>query len=142
MRYDIQGELMQTLETYLAPGESIFTEAGGMAWMRGNVAMDSGTKGGLMKGLGRALAGESLFMTTYTCNSGEGMVAFSPEVPGKILDIKLAAGQSLICQTDCKLVAINQKRFRFLVEQTPNFAIEVMTIMAERLDRMNQTSPA
>lgn len=43
-----------------------------------------------------------------------------------------------IAKTDCKLVAIDQKRFRFLIEQTPYFAIEVMTIMAERLDRMNQ----
>jgi uncharacterized protein (TIGR00266 family) len=105
MRYDIQGEMMQTLETYLAPGESIYTEAGGMAWMKGNVHMDSNTKGGLMKGLSRALAGESLFMTTYTCDSGEGMVAFAPEVPGKIMDIHLAAGQSLICQRDTVMCA-------------------------------------
>lgn len=47
-----------------------------------------------------------------------------------------------IAKTDCKLVAINPKRFQFLVEQTPNFAIEVMTIMAERLDRMNQKATA
>ena len=43
-----------------------------------------------------------------------------------------------VAQTDCKLVPIDRRRFQFLVEQTPYFAIQVMTIMAERLQRMNQ----
>jgi CRP-like cAMP-binding protein len=43
-----------------------------------------------------------------------------------------------VAKTDCKLVGLDQNRFRFLVEQTPYFAIDVMTIMAERLQRMNQ----
>lgn len=36
-------------------------------------------------------------------------------------------------QTTCKLVAVDQKRFTFLVQQTPYFAIQVMRIMSERL---------
>ena len=35
-----------------------------------------------------------------------------------------------------KLVPVSQKRFTFLVQQTPYFAIQVMSIMAERLRRM------
>jgi len=35
-----------------------------------------------------------------------------------------------------KLVPITQKRFTFLVQQTPYFAIQVMRIMAERLRRL------
>ena len=76
-----------------------------MAWMRGNVEMSTGTKGGLMAGLGRKLAGESLFMTTYTCRGDEGLVVFTPEAPGKVLDFQLAAGQSLICQKDAFMAA-------------------------------------
>jgi CRP/FNR family transcriptional regulator, cyclic AMP receptor protein len=38
-----------------------------------------------------------------------------------------------VAKTDCKLVPINEKRFAFLVQQTPFFAIEVMRTMAERL---------
>jgi CRP-like cAMP-binding protein len=40
--------------------------------------------------------------------------------------------------TDCKLVAINERRFLFLVQQHPFFALQVMKIMAERLRTMNQ----
>lgn len=36
-------------------------------------------------------------------------------------------------QTACKLVAVDQKRFTFMVQQTPFFAIQVMRIMSERL---------
>jgi hypothetical protein len=63
MRYEIHGTVMQTLDVYLTQGESMYTESGGMAWMKGNVEMKTNTKGGLMAGLGRKLAGESLFMT-------------------------------------------------------------------------------
>ncbi len=40
--------------------------------------------------------------------------------------------------TDCKLVAIDERRFLFLVQQHPFFALQVMQIMAERLRHMNQ----
>ena len=105
MEYTIHGTVMQTLDVRLRQGESVFTESGGMAWMAGNIGMETNTKGGVMAGLGRALAGESLFMTTYTCNSAQGLIAFTPEVPGKVVDIQLAAGQSLICQKDAFMCA-------------------------------------
>jgi CRP-like cAMP-binding protein len=38
--------------------------------------------------------------------------------------------------TQAKLVPISQKRFTFLVQQTPFFALQVMQIMAERLRRL------
>ena len=42
-----------------------------------------------------------------------------------------------VAKTDCKLVAINEKRFQFLVQQTPNFALQLMRIIADRLRRMD-----
>ncbi|MEO8586551.1 MAG: cyclic nucleotide-binding domain-containing protein [Acidobacteriota bacterium] len=42
-----------------------------------------------------------------------------------------------IARTDCVLVPINTKRFHFLVQQTPMFALQVMKIMADRLRRMD-----
>jgi len=105
MEYKIHGTVMQTLDIHLRQGESIFTESGGMAWMYGNIAMETSTRGGVLGGLGRALSGESLFMTTYSCQGPEGMIAFTPEVPGKVLDIQLAPGQSLICQKDAFMCA-------------------------------------
>ena len=45
---------------------------------------------------------------------------------------------SVIARTDCEFVAIDEKRFQFLVQQTPYFAIQVMRLMAERLRTTNK----
>jgi CRP-like cAMP-binding protein len=42
-----------------------------------------------------------------------------------------------IAKTACKLVEINEKRFKFLVQQTPNFALQLMRVVADRLRRMD-----
>jgi CRP-like cAMP-binding protein len=43
-----------------------------------------------------------------------------------------------VARTECKLVPIDQRRFQFLVQQTPYFAIEVMRVLAGRLRRVDQ----
>ena len=40
-------------------------------------------------------------------------------------------------KTDCILVPIPEKRFMFMVQQTPHFAIQIMKVMAERLRKMD-----
>ncbi|HRE47441.1 MAG TPA: cyclic nucleotide-binding domain-containing protein [Aggregatilineales bacterium] len=45
---------------------------------------------------------------------------------------------SAIAKTDCKVVPISLKRFMFMVEQTPFFALHVMQVMAERLRRVTR----
>lgn len=40
-------------------------------------------------------------------------------------------------KTECTLAAISEKRFLFLVQQTPHFSLQVMRVMTERLRRMN-----
>jgi uncharacterized protein (TIGR00266 family) len=105
MQYKIEGNVFPTLEVQLTQGESVFTESGGMAWMSQGIDMSTGTRGGLMAGIGRALAGESLFMVTYACKAQAGIVTFTPEAPGLILDMDLAPNQSLICQKDTFLCA-------------------------------------
>ena len=42
-----------------------------------------------------------------------------------------------IAKTACKLVPITEKRFGFLVQQTPKFALQVMRVLADRLRRMD-----
>ncbi len=44
---------------------------------------------------------------------------------------------SVVAKTDCEFVAVDEKRFHFLVQQTPFFAIQVMRMMAERLRATN-----
>lgn len=38
-----------------------------------------------------------------------------------------------IAKTDCKVVEIDQNRFRFLVQETPFFAMEVMQVLTDRI---------
>ncbi|MGE5769046.1 MAG: Crp/Fnr family transcriptional regulator [Betaproteobacteria bacterium] len=45
---------------------------------------------------------------------------------------------SVVARTDCEFVAVDEKRFQFLVQQTPFFATQVMRVMAERLRKTNQ----
>lgn len=105
MQYQVKGEIFPFAEFQLTRGESVFTESGGMAWMSEGIKMTTNTRGGLMAGLGRALAGESLFMVSYGCEAESGSVVFTPEAPGRILDMTLDPGQSLICQKDTFLCA-------------------------------------
>ncbi|MGA7952638.1 MAG: cyclic nucleotide-binding domain-containing protein [Gloeobacterales cyanobacterium] len=44
---------------------------------------------------------------------------------------------SVRAKTACRVVPIDRKRFQFLIEQTPYFAIEVMRILADRLQKMD-----
>ena len=37
--------------------------------------------------------------------------------------------------SDCQFLPIDAKRFQFLVQQTPNFSLHVMKVMADRLRR-------
>lgn len=105
MKYTINGTTMPVVEITLDKGESVFTESGGMAWMDEGIDMQTSGKGGLGKMLGRALAGESLFMTTYTATREDQQIAFVPEMPGKVIPVELKAGQSLIAQRDAFMVA-------------------------------------
>lgn len=40
---------------------------------------------------------------------------------------------SAVAKTDCKVVAVGEKRFLFLVQQTPYFALQLMQVLADRL---------
>ncbi len=43
---------------------------------------------------------------------------------------------SAVAIADCRVAPIDQKRFAFLVQQNPYFAIQVMSVMADRLRRL------
>lgn len=45
---------------------------------------------------------------------------------------------TVVANSDCEFVEIDEKRFQFLVQQTPFFALQIMRLMAERLRHTNQ----
>lgn len=105
MQTEIKGEFLPVLTCKLNKGDSVFTETGGMSWMTSGINMQTNTKGGIMKGLGRALAGESIFMNAYTAEQDGAEISFASCFPGNILEFDLSNGETIIAQKKAFLCA-------------------------------------
>ncbi|MBR5260770.1 MAG: AIM24 family protein, partial [Oscillospiraceae bacterium] len=105
MQYRVIGNVMPAVEMLLEQGESVYTQSGGMAWMNDKMEMQTNTHGGLLKGLGRMLAGESVFMSTYTATASGGEIGFSATVPGEVMPVDVGTYRGLICQKGAFLCA-------------------------------------
>ncbi len=107
LEYTIYGEELQLVEVLLDPGEGVQAEAGVMTYMETGIQMETGTGGGLLKGLKRALVGESFFITTF--HNGDVQprrVAFAAPYPGSIIAFDLDRFQGeFLCQRDSFLAA-------------------------------------
>jgi uncharacterized protein (TIGR00266 family) len=96
MKTKITGTTMPVLEIGLEQGDKLVAEPGEFSWMTENVqlnttAMTAGAKG-LFGVLGRALSGGGIFMTEYTVQSGNGLIAFAAKVPGQIMPVDVQPG--------------------------------------------------
>lgn len=98
MEAKIVGDMLPAVICKLKKGESVITENGGMSWMDDALEMKTTTNGGIMKGIGRAFAGESIFMNVYTANEDDAEIAFSSSFPGQILEFDLKEGETIIAQ--------------------------------------------
>lgn len=81
----------------LPAGGAVRMEGGAMAATRGDVAITTSTQGGFMKGLRRAMGGESFFVNDFTSRSG-GLVGASPALPGDMALVALE-GPDLLVQS-------------------------------------------
>ncbi|MCL2934283.1 MAG: TIGR00266 family protein [Trichodesmium sp. MAG_R03] len=68
----------------LQPEQKVLVEASAMAAMDTSIKMESKIKGGLIKGVGRMFAGESLFINEFRTQNQSGRLYLSPSVPGDI----------------------------------------------------------
>jgi uncharacterized protein (TIGR00266 family) len=102
--FHVVGDVMQAVVVPLADGQEMQAEPGALLYMAGGVDMESRMSGGLLGGLRRLMAGESLFMTRFR-GRGEGQVAFAAPYPGKIRQLDLSGGPSWLCQRDSFLCA-------------------------------------
>ncbi|NJK38283.1 MAG: TIGR00266 family protein [Oscillatoriales cyanobacterium RM2_1_1] len=87
-----------SLQLTLQPNQTAVVEAGAMAAMDTCIKMKSKMKGGLMKSVGRMLAGESLFLSEFTAIDRPGDLYLSPGVPGDIQHYYLN-GNALLVQS-------------------------------------------
>lgn len=90
------------LKLELAAGESVQAESGAMVGMSPTIEIKTAAKGGLFKGLKRAvLGGESFFMNTFTAERA-GEITFAPTLPGDITAMKLS-GERILAQSGAYL---------------------------------------
>jgi CRP-like cAMP-binding protein len=99
-------------------------------------------------------SGEHLFRegdpgdTMYVLIAGEAKITiegvlFEDCVPGTFMgEMAVIDGSpryaTVTAQTDCKFAVIDKKRFHFLVDESPRFAIDVMRVMAQRIRKCDQ----
>lgn len=87
-----------SLKLNLRSNQTVLVEAGAMAAMDSHIRMKSKVKGGLMKGIGRMLGGESLFISEFTAEGKPGELYLSPGVPGDVQHYVLK-GNGLMVQS-------------------------------------------
>jgi len=101
----------------LKPGETLFRA--------GDPAADMFV---LLEGMADIVVGETVVETAST-----------GALLGEMALIEAAPRTATVrAKTVCRLARVNSKRFNFLVQQTPFFAIHVMKVLADRVRRMNE----
>ena len=96
MQYEIFGGNLPAVTVKLNQGEAIYTQSGGMSWMTSGIQMETNMKGGLLKGLGRMLSGDSLFMATYSAVAPNQEITVASSFPGAIVPIDVSSGDIVV----------------------------------------------
>ena len=120
MDYKIIGQTVPVVEMKLNKGERVYTQSGGMAYQSDGIDMSTNSRGGIMKGIGRMFAGESMFMANYTATIDGAVIAFASTVPGTVVPVDLSKvpggltiqkGAFLCAEDNVETKAIFTKRF-------------------------------
>jgi uncharacterized protein (TIGR00266 family) len=84
------------LRARLAQGQRIFAEPSVMASMDTSIELKAGFKGGLLRSVGRAFAGESMVLNTFTAERGAGELMLAPGAAGEVIHHRLRGGALLL----------------------------------------------
>lgn len=86
---------------------------------------------------------------TYVVNSGQVNITVNYTILQTVRSGEIFAEMALIepsprsasavARTDCELVPVDQKRFTFMIQHTPFFAVHVMKVLADRLRRASSS---
>jgi len=88
----------------LDQGEGIRAESGAMVSHSAGLQMQTSTQGGFMKGLKRAVGGESFFMNTFTATQPGDQIGLASPLPGDIAHWPLT-GQTVYLQSGAYLAS-------------------------------------
>lgn len=122
LKFRIIGNTVPAVEVYFEHvGEEMITQSGGMVWMSDGISMSTDTNGGALAGIGRMIAGESIFMAHYKAMREGSTIAFATTVPGKVVPVKMKDHPNgLICQKGAFLCS--QPTVKLSIEFTRNFS--------------------
>ena len=120
----ITGNAMQMALVTLAPGQTVYSEAGKFLFSSGDVQMEtrmtqpsapgqqgasSGALGGLVRGAlaagQRMLAGESFAFNHFSTAGGDGLVAFAGVIPGEMRVLELDGATTWFAEKDAFIAA-------------------------------------
>ncbi|MGB3767494.1 MAG: TIGR00266 family protein [Phormidesmis sp.] len=100
IRYEIEhNPAYGSLKLRLNPDQTALVEPGAMAAMDSCIKMKAKAKGGLGKGIGRMLGGESFFVSEFTAEGKPGDLYVSPGVPGDIQYYRLDGSNGIMVQS-------------------------------------------
>jgi len=105
MEYEIKGGPFPMVICKLNKGEVMKNESGSMALMTSDIKMETSTGGGILKGLGRALAGDSIFLNFFTAEEDNQEIGFANSFPGKIIPLELNGTKAIIAQKGAYLAS-------------------------------------
>lgn len=112
--YQITGTVLQAVTLSLNPGQKVHSQVGRMSWKDDNIVMKART-GSIMGMLSRSVTGEALWVTEFSCERNSGVVAFTPNLPGKIEVVNIGEkGKALIAKKGSFLasdVGVEMKAF-------------------------------
>ena len=114
MKYKIIGEDMQTLLVSLKKGDTFYANPGHFVKKDNSITMSARSVGGSTGGLIRAFTGTSIFLAEFSAD-GDGDVALSGTLPGKVVSFELEEGEEIIVE-----------HFAYLASDTGN--VEIQTV--------------
>ncbi len=92
----------------LTKGEALYAQAGCMVAMSGNIEANTtlrqGKGGGIFGGIKRMIAGESLFLSQFTCTGEQGEIFLAPKLIGDLMTYELT-GNELVVQATSYLAS-------------------------------------
>ncbi|WEK55002.1 MAG: TIGR00266 family protein [Candidatus Cohnella colombiensis] len=101
MKYEIMYQgAFALLKVQLDSGESVKAESGAMVSMSPSIDIKGTTDGGIMRGLGRMLSGETFFFQELRAARGHGEALLSPASIGDIQAVELDGSYTLLVQKD------------------------------------------
>lgn len=89
----IENGTFAALKVHLEKGEGFKAESGAMVAKDTGIEIEGKLEGGLLGGLGRMLAGETMFVQTLEANKDAGEVILAPTMLGDIIEIDVEQGK-------------------------------------------------